>query len=265
MNKTPQSLFNQKYQTMNKREFLKNGLLMSAGAVVAPSVIMARAHAASTSLSTSTSTSTSTSLSPSTGEFLQLTLPYAFNALEPHIDAQTMEIHYGKHHAAYTKNFNQLVKDEKLEGRSIEEIFAGIDKYSAGLRNNGGGYYNHNFYWLTLSPKGGGEPTGELLKKIEKDFGSFTAFKEAFSKAATGVFGSGWAWLIKQDGKLKIVSSPNQDNPLMNISIEKGRPLMCIDVWEHAYYLKYQNRRADYIAAFWNLVDWNYVSGNLLK
>jgi Fe-Mn family superoxide dismutase len=201
----------------------------------------------------------------SSGEFLQVPLPYAFNALEPHIDTQTMEIHYGKHHAAYTKNFNQFVKDEKLEGRNIEEIFASMDKYPVGLRNNAGGYYNHNFFWLTLSPNGGGEPKGELLKEIEKNFGGFEAFKEAFSKSASSVFGSGWAWLIKQDGVLKIVSSPNQDNPLMNIYKEKGTPLMCIDVWEHAYYLKYQNKRADYITAFWNLVDWNYVSANLIK
>lgn len=229
---------------------------MGAGAVIAPS-IFAESNRPSI-LQTSTN-----SYDPI--PFPQPPLPYAFNALEPHIDAQTMEIHYGKHHAAYTKNFNQLAKDEMIDNKTVEEIFAEIDKYSAGVRNNGGGYYNHNLFWLTLSPNGGGEPTGELLKEIEKNFGSFSAFKETFNKAATTVFGSGWAWLIKQDGALKIVSSPNQDNPLMNISKEKGSPLMCIDVWEHAYYLKYQNKRADYIAAFWNLVDWNFVSANLLK
>lgn len=232
---------------------------MGAGALVAPSIFKNNVYASSTSTSTS-----ATSLF-STGEFLQVTLPYAFNALEPDIDALTMEIHYGKHHAAYTKKFNDSVKEEKLEGKSAEEIFANVDKYSASIRNNGGGYYNHNFFWLTLNPNGGGEPTGKLLKEIEKNFGSFAAFKEAFSKAATTVFGSGWAWLIKQDGVLKIISTPNQDNPLMNIGKEKGSPLMCIDVWEHAYYLKYQNKRVDYIAAFWNLVDWNFVSGNLMK
>ncbi len=226
---------------------------MGAGAMVAPVILRSSVFASGTSTSIAA------------GEFLQVPLPYAFNALEPHIDAQTMEIHYSRHHAAYTKNFNQLVKDEKLEGLSVEEIFSGMEKYSAGLRNNGGGYYNHNFFWLNLSPTGGGEPTGELLASIEKNFGSFTAFKEAFSKAASGVFGSGWAWLIKQEGGLKIVSSPNQDNPLMSISKEKGSPLMCIDVWEHAYYLKYQNKRADYISAFWNLVDWNFVSANYSK
>ncbi len=228
---------------------------MGAGAVIAPSIF------AESNRPSSHQTPNSYEPIP----FPQPPLPYAFNALEPHIDAQTMEIHYGKHHAAYTKNFNQLAKDEGIDGKTVEQIFTEIDKYSAGVRNNGGGYYNHNFFWLTLSPKGGGEPTGELLKEIEKSFGSFSAFKETFSKAATSVFGSGWAWLIKQDGALKIVSTPNQDNPLMNISKEKGSPLMCIDVWEHAYYLKYQNKRADYIAAFWNLVDWNFVSANLLK
>jgi len=240
---------------MNKREFLKKSMLVSAGAMLAPSILNNRAFG---------STFNSVAMNPG-GEFMQVALPYSFNALEPHIDAQTMEIHYGKHHAAYTKNFNQLVKDEKLDGLSVEEIFSGIEKYSAGIRNNGGGYYNHNFFWLNLSPNGGGEPTGELLKEIEKTFGSVAAFRETFSKAASGVFGSGWAWLIKQDSGLKIVSTPNQDNPLMSISKEKGTPLMCIDVWEHAYYLKYQNRRPDYITAYWNVLDWNFVSSNFLK
>ncbi len=240
---------------MNKRQFLKTTMLMGAGVMVAPSVLRNRAIASDIN-----------KISPvANGEFVQVSLPYAFKALEPHIDAQTMEIHYGKHHAAYTKNFNQIVKDEKIEGKSIEDIFGNMDKYPAGMRNNGGGFYNHNFFWLTLSPSGGGEPSGALLKEIEKNFGSFTAFKDEFTKAASSVFGSGWAWLIKQEGALKIVTSPNQDNPLMNVSKEQGSPLMCIDVWEHAYYLKYQNKRADYITAFWNLVDWKFVSSNLHK
>jgi len=240
---------------MNKREFLKKGILMGAGVIVAPAIFTKKVYGSS-----------ELSFSPAlNSEFLQVPLPYAFNALEPHIDAQTMEIHYGKHHAAYTKNFNQFVKDEKIEGLGIEQIFANIEKYSAGVRNNGGGYYNHNFFWLNLSPNGGGEPTGKLLKEIEKSFGSFVAFKEEFTKAASTVFGSGWAWLIKQNDTLKIISSPNQDNPLMNISKEKGTPLMCIDVWEHAYYLKYQNKRADYITAYWNLIDWKFVNANLSR
>jgi Fe-Mn family superoxide dismutase len=244
---------------MNKRQFLKTGLLMGAGAAIAPSILRNQIYASDTHAAKASATTFLT------GDFLQFPLPYAFNALEPNIDGQTMEIHYTKHHAAYTKKFNDAVKDENLAGKTVEEIFANTDKYSTAIRNNGGGYYNHNFFWQTLSPSGGGEPTGDLLSAIEKNFGSFTAFKEAFSKAATGVFGSGWAWLIKQDGALKIISTPNQDNPLMNISKEKGSPLMCLDVWEHAYYLKYQNKRADYIGAFWNVVDWGFVSGNLVK
>jgi len=239
---------------MNKREFLQKGMLLSAGALVAPSIFKNNLY----------SNDSVNSGSAQSSEFSQIPLPYAFSALEPHIDAQTMEIHYTKHHAAYTKKFNDSIKEEKLEGQSIETIFSNIDKYSASIRNNGGGFYNHNFFWQNLSPKGD-EPKTELLDAIIKDFGSFDAFKEAYGKAATSVFGSGWAWLIKQEGKLKIVSSPNQDNPLMNISKEKGAPLMCIDVWEHAYYLKYQNKRADYISAYWNIVDWNFVSNNFLK
>lgn len=240
---------------MNKRNFLKTSLIMGAGAFIAPSLLKNKAMASVLPFGPS---------SPA-GEFTQVTLPYSFDALEPHIDAQTMEIHYSKHHAAYTKNFNQFIKDQNLTGLTIEEIFAGIEKYPAGIRNNGGGYYNHNFFWLTLSPNGGGEPTGALLTEIEKNFESFTAFKDAFSKAASSVFGSGWVWLIHQNDKLKIVTTPNQDNTLMSISGEKGRPLMCLDVWEHAYYLKYQNKRADYISAFWNLVNWEFVSENLKK
>lgn len=227
---------------------------MGAAAIVAPRVF-----------SIQSSTKTKLVTSSYGGEFLQVTLPYAFNALEPNIDARTMELHYTKHHAGYTKKFNDAVTAEKLEGMSIEQIFANVDKYSLSVRNNGGGYYNHNLFWLTLSPNRGGEPGGELLKQIVKDFGGFAAFKEAFSKAASGVFGSGWAWLIKKDGMLKIVSSSNQDNPLMNIFPDQGQPIMCLDVWEHAYYLNYQNRRADYISAFWNLVDWNFVAGNFSK
>jgi superoxide dismutase, Fe-Mn family len=255
MNKSNKNLFNAKHQIMNKREFLKTGLLMGAAATVVPSIFKNNVYGSSGSKSTLKSGS----------EFIQYPLPFAFSALEPNIDTQTMEIHYTKHHAAYTKKFNDAVKDEKLEGLTTEEIFAGVEKYSAAIRNNGGGYYNHNFFWQTLSPSGGAEPAGELLKEIEKNFGGFAAFKESFTKAATSVFGSGWAWLVKQEGSLKIISTPNQDNPLMSISKEKGTPLMCLDVWEHAYYLKYQNKRADYISAFWNVVNWNFVSGNLLR
>jgi len=186
-------------------------------------------------------------------------LPYAYNALEPWIDAQTMEIHHSKHHAAYTEKFNTAIKDAKIENISVEEIFESISKYPAAVRNNGGGYWNHNFYWGSIAPNAGGEPKKTMMETIIKDFGSFEKFKEGFSAAALNRFGSGWAWLILSDEKLKVISTPNQDNPLMDIAEIKGTPLLCIDVWEHAYYLKYQNKRADYITNFWNVINWEEV------
>ena len=187
-------------------------------------------------------------------------LDYAYNALEPNIDALTMEIHHTKHHAAYTNNLNAALEGTPNAGKSIEELLAGISKLSVAIRNNGGGYYNHNLFWKVIGPNGGGKPSGDLLAAIEKNFGSFDAFKEEFAKAAATRFGSGWAWLVKQaDGKLVITSTPNQDNPLMDIADVKGTPILALDVWEHAYYLKYQNRRPDYISAFWNVVNWEAV------
>jgi Fe-Mn family superoxide dismutase len=183
-------------------------------------------------------------------------LPYAYDALEPYIDARTMEIHYTKHHAAYTNNLNNLVASSGADNQSIEQILSEISKHPAGIRNNGGGFYNHNLFWSFMSPRGGGKPSGSLLKAIETDFGSFDAFKEKFSAAAATRFGSGWAWLVKSEGKLVVTSTPNQDNPLMDIAEVKGVPILALDVWEHAYYLNYQNRRPDYIAAFWNVVNW---------
>jgi len=192
-------------------------------------------------------------------------LEYAYDALEPHIDARTMEIHHSKHHAGYTNNLNAAIKGTELEGKSIESILSGISGHSVAVRNNGGGFFNHNLFWKVMSPSGGGVPTGEVLQAIEKNFGSFDAFKDEFSKAAATRFGSGWAWLVKQnDGSLVITSTPNQDNPLMDISDVKGTPVLALDVWEHAYYLKYQNLRPDYISAFWNVVNWGEV-GKLLK
>ena len=188
-------------------------------------------------------------------------LAYDYNALEPHIDARTMEIHHSKHHAAYTANFNKAVEAASLEGKSAEEIFAGISAHPAAVRNNGGGFFNHNIFWSVIGPNGGGEPTGELLKAINSAFGSFDEFKSQFRAAAATRFGSGWAWLVKKaDGSLVVTSSPNQDNPLMDVSEVKGTPLLTIDVWEHAYYLNYQNRRPDYIQAFWNVVNWEEVA-----
>lgn len=188
-------------------------------------------------------------------------LAYDYNALEPHIDARTMEIHHSKHHAAYTANFNKAVEAASLEGKTVEEIFAGISSHPAAVRNNGGGFFNHNVFWSVIGPNGGGEPTGELLNAINSAFGSFEEFKSQFSTAAATRFGSGWAWLVKKaDGSLVVTSSPNQDNPLMDVSEVKGTPLLTIDVWEHAYYLNYQNRRPDYIQAFWNVVNWEEVA-----
>ena len=190
-------------------------------------------------------------------------LDYDYNALEPYIDGRTMEIHYSKHHAGYTANLNKAVEGTPLEGKSIEEILAGVSAHSAAVRNNGGGFYNHSLFWKFMGSAagGGGEPSGELLSAINGTFGSFADFKSQFSTAAATRFGSGWAWLIKKaDGSLVVNSTPNQDNPLMDIAEVKGTPLLAIDVWEHAYYLKYQNRRPEYIEAFWNVVNWQEVA-----
>ncbi|HOO84064.1 MAG TPA: superoxide dismutase [Prolixibacteraceae bacterium] len=187
-------------------------------------------------------------------------LDYAYDALEPHIDARTMEIHHTKHHAAYTSNLNNAIAGTDIEGKTIEEIMAVVDKYPAAVRNNGGGYYNHNLYWKVLTPGGSKAPNGELKAAIEKSFGSVEAFKEEFAKAAATRFGSGWAWLIKDKDRLVVSSTPNQDNPLMSVAEVKGTPILGIDVWEHAYYLNYQNRRPDYVAAFWELINWDVVA-----
>jgi len=189
-------------------------------------------------------------------------LPYAFDALEPHIDARTMEIHHGKHHAAYTTNLNNAIAGTPLEGKSILDLMAKAGEHGAAVRNNGGGFYNHNLFWTILAPNAGGAPQGELAAAIDRDFGSFDAMKEQFNKAATTRFGSGWAWLLVANGKLAISSTPNQDNPLMDVAEVKGTPILGLDVWEHAYYLHYQNRRPDYITAFWNLLNWKQVTEN---
>ena len=186
-------------------------------------------------------------------------LPYAHDALEPHIDATTMQIHHGKHHQAYVDNLNKALAGTEHEGKTIEEIVKHAGRISVAVRNNGGGHWNHDFFWNSLSPNAGGMPTGKLAEAINQSFGSFDAFKEKFQTAGMTRFGSGWAWLIVKDGKLEICSTPNQDNPLMDIAEVKGSPILGVDVWEHAYYLKYQNRRADYLGAFWNVINWNTV------
>jgi len=187
-------------------------------------------------------------------------LPYAFNALEPHIDARTMEIHHGKHHQAYVNNLNNAIKDTDAANKSLEEIIGNISKYSMAVRNNGGGHWNHSFFWTIMAPNAGGAPTGDLANAINATFGSLDTFKEQFANAGATRFGSGWAWLVLHEGKLVVTSTPNQDNPLMDIADVKGTPILGLDVWEHAYYLNYQNRRPDYIGAFWNVVNWNKVA-----
>lgn len=200
---------------------------------------------------------------PAYAEFKQAPLPYKSDALEPAIDQKTMEIHYAKHHKAYVDNLNAQIKSyPELDKLSIEQVQAQISKYNLAVRNNGGGHFNHAFFWECLAPTNKtGKVSAKLLKQINQDFGSFEAFQDKFNQAATGRFGSGWAWLILNDaGQLEIVSTPNQDNPLMDIAEKKGQPLLGLDVWEHAYYLKYQNRRADYTKAFWSVVNWNTVN-----
>lgn len=189
-------------------------------------------------------------------------LPYAHDALEPHIDKQTMEIHHGKHHQAYVDNLNKAIAGTENENKSLEELVASAGKISPAVRNNGGGHWNHSFFWKVLGPNAGGEPTGKLADAIKSTFGSFEEFKEKFANAGATRFGSGWAWLIVKDGKLEISSTPNQDNPLMDVAEVKGTPVLGIDVWEHAYYLKYQNRRPEYLKAFWNVVNWDAVNKN---
>jgi Fe-Mn family superoxide dismutase len=192
-------------------------------------------------------------------------LPYAFDALEPHIDAKTMEIHHGRHHKAYVDNLNKAVADSDTARKSVENLVKDLnsvpEKIRTAVRNNGGGHYNHSLFWQMMSKSGGGEPKGELGKALDASFGSFSAFKDTFGKAGLGQFGSGWAWLVVSQGKLAIEASANQDNPLTS----GKQPLLGVDVWEHAYYLKYQNKRADYITAWWNVVNWDFVADRYAK
>lgn len=195
------------------------------------------------------------------GIFVLPDLPYAYNALEPFFDAQTMELHHSKHHATYTDRFNAAVKEAGLTGKTAFQILSEVSKYPASIRNNGGGYLNHKLFWKMLAPAKGQQPSPALMNALNSDFGSFDAFREKFTAAAKSVFGSGWAWLIvSEDGKLKVTTTANQDSPIMDTATDKGTPLLCIDVWEHAYYLKYQNRRPEFIEAFWNVVNWEFVS-----
>jgi Fe-Mn family superoxide dismutase len=233
---------------MERREFVKSVGLVTAAAYVSPKVIG----------NNQVTVSASGNEGAPAPEFPAL--PYAYDALEPYIDARTMEIHYDKHHRAYFTNYVNAIKGTPLEGMPVNDVFASISKQPDAVRNNGGGYYNHIFFWNNLAPKSAG-PSSELSAAISKTFGSFDKFKEAFATAGKTRFGSGWAWLsLNSDKTLAIGSTPNQDNPLMDISTVKGTPLLTLDVWEHAYYLKYQNKRADYIDAFWNVVNWEEVN-----
>ncbi|MEZ9909544.1 superoxide dismutase [Vibrio sp. 10N.261.51.A3] len=189
-------------------------------------------------------------------------LPYAYDALEPYIDAKTMEVHYSKHHRTYYDKFVAAVSGSELEQQSLTEIFANISQHSPAVRNNGGGYYNHILYWNCMSRDGGGEPTGELGEAIKSTFGDFETFQDQFAQAAINTFGSGFAWLVVEQGQLKIISTSNQDNPWMDTVVSDGEPILALDVWEHAYYISYQNRRPDYINAWWNVVNWKAVAEN---
>jgi Fe-Mn family superoxide dismutase len=234
---------------MDKRKFIKTGILGAAGIVSLPTL------------------ANRNNRKKVSQEFTLPGLSYSYDALEPYIDKETMLIHHTKHHAGYTANLNKALKNDGLEFNTVRELLQNISKYSDTLRNNGGGYLNHKLFWKFLSPKGGGTPSGKIGEAITKQFGSADAFMEKFGVAAKTRFGSGWAWLISNKGELKVTSTANQDSPFMDIlpEDERGYPILCLDVWEHAYYLKYQNRRGDYVDAFWNLVNWEKVNERFEK
>lgn len=233
---------------MERRQFMHSAFITGASVLVGERSILAALR------------QQGTMKGESTMAFTLPNLPYAFDALEPYIDKMTMEIHHDKHHGAYVTNLNKAVEGSEWSSKSIEDILANVSKLPAAVRNNGGGHYNHSLFWTWMKPKTGGTPLGELAEAIKRDFGSFDKFKEQFANAAMTRFGSGWAWLVKQHDKVVICSTPNQDNPMMDLAEVKGVPLVGVDVWEHAYYLKYQNRRADYLAAWWNVVNWDEVA-----
>lgn len=236
---------------MDKRTFLKKSIFGMGGLIAAPFFAGGEIRPAA-----------GKAANPGQGSKFELSpLPYDYNALEPHIDARTMEIHHSRHHAGYVNNLNNALQG--TDAGSLESIMKSVSSFSEAVRNNGGGHYNHRLFWEIMSPSGGGLPRGDLLTAINSSFGSFDRFKELFSSAAATRFGSGWAWLVASDNKLKVTSTPNQDNPLMDLVSERATPILGIDVWEHAYYLKYQNRRGDYISAFWNVINWDAVAAKL--
>ena len=245
---------------MDRKQFLSRSLKAAAGALVVGPTLLHTAACASTKSAAGESPKAAEDPAPSPLSFSQPPLPYAYAALEPSIDALTMEIHYTKHHAAYVKNVNDAIAAEGITATDEKAFFANVSKLSAKARNNGGGSWNHNFFWQVMGPGGTGAPTGKVLDALNAGFGDLEKFKETFTKAAMGRFGSGWAWLVEQDGKLAIGSTPNQDNPFMDVSELKGTPLLALDVWEHAYYLKYQNKRNEYVSNWWNVVNWDAVA-----
>lgn len=234
----------------NRRKFIRNAFLAGAGISLAP--LVGSANNSSNDIG---------DIFSEKPVFKLPDLPYDFKALEPYIDAQTMQIHHDKHHAAYVNNLNKAIETLESFPSDLQEAFSQIERYSAAVRNNGGGHWNHSFFWEIMRPgKENNMPSGKLAESINKSFGSFDDFKKKFKEAATGQFGSGWAWLIKENGSLTITSTANQDNPLMSIATKKGKPILGLDVWEHAYYLKYQNKRGDYIDNFWYVVNWDKVA-----
>jgi superoxide dismutase, Fe-Mn family len=245
---------------IDRKQFLSRSVKAAFGTLIlGPTLLHASGCAA-----TAQTAATPPLPAPDNGlDLARIRLPYGYDALEPHIDARTMELHYSKHHAAYEQKAQEAMKEENITAASATAFFAGMGRYSAKARNNGGGVWNHNFFWKGMRPGAGGTPTGRVQDAISGAFGSFDKFKEEYNKAAMGRFGSGWAWLVERNGKLEIGSTANQDNPLMDVSDFRGKPLLGLDVWEHAYYLKYQNKRADYVEAWWNVVDWDEVARQL--
>ena len=243
---------------MDRKQFLSRSLQAAAGALVVGPALLHTAACAAPPEESAGEGGTPPLLGPLT--FAQVALPYKYDALEPSIDAMTMEIHYTKHHAAYVKNVNEAVLEEGVAATSPEELFAHIGKFTPKMRNNGGGAWNHDLFWQVMAPGQKDAPQGKVLEALKEAFGDLDTFKQAFTEAAMKRFGSGWAWLVEQDGKLAIGSTANQDNPLMDVSDFKGKPLLALDVWEHAYYLKYQNKRNEYVANWWKVVNWDEVA-----
>jgi Fe-Mn family superoxide dismutase len=250
-------------ENTSRRQFVKKSVLAALASGIAIPLFSTKTRASVNSSGTGEVNRPSEEKPNAPFQFAQVPLPYSYNALEPNIDAMTMEIHYSKHHAAYVKNINDAIAAENLAYASESEFFSNASKLSPKARNNSGGVWNHNFYWLSMKP-GSAAPSGKILDAINGTFGSIDKFRELFTVAAMGRFGSGWAWLVSDKGTLKIGSTPNQDNPLMDLSEFKGTPLLTVDVWEHAYYLKYQNRRNEYLANWWNTVNWEEVSKRMV-